>query len=92
MIYRFEEDSDKKMQLFDELFQLLIESDSAFNYCYQYFIEDVTGWRFEEELRERRENGISDRYFLSRHMASWIPWESSADKLIARIRKMADEE
>jgi len=52
-----------------------MESDSAFNYCYQYFIEDVTGWRLEEELRERRENGISERYVLSRYMASWIPWE-----------------
>ena len=65
-----------------------MESDRAFNYCYQYFIEDVTGWRFEEELRERRENGISDRYFLARHMASWIPWEPCADKLIAKVREL----
>lgn len=75
------------MQLFDELYRILVESDKAFNYCYQYFIEDVTGWRFEEELRERRENGISERYLLSRYMASWIPWEPCADKLIARVRE-----
>ena len=75
-----------------ELLQILTKNDRAFNYCYQYFIEDVTGWRFEEELRERRENGISERYFLSHYMASWIPWEPNADKLIARVREMADEE
>ena len=75
----------------DELFQLLMDSDRAFAYSCQYFIEDVTGWRMEEELRERRENGISERYFLSRYMASWIPWEPHADRLIARIRKLAGE-
>lgn len=79
------------MTEYDELFQILMESDRAFAYCFQYFIEDVTGWHLEEELRERRENGISERYVLSRYMASWIPWEPSADKLIARVREMADE-
>lgn len=79
------------MTEYDELFQILMKSDRAFNYCYQYFIEDITGWRIEEELRERRENGISDRYVLSRYMASWIPWEPRADKLIARVRELADE-
>jgi hypothetical protein len=73
------------------LVQLLIQSDSAFNYCYQFYIEDVTGWRFEAELRERRENGISERYFLAHYMASWIPWEASAEKLIARVRELAGE-
>ena len=75
----------------DELFQLLMESDRAFAYCCQYFIEDVTGWRMEEEVRDYEENGISERYVLSRYMASWIPWESHADRLIARIRKFAGE-
>lgn len=75
----------------DELFQLLMDSDRAFAYSCQYFIEDVTGWRMEEELRERRENGISERYFLSRYMASWIPWEPNADRLIERLRKLAGE-
>ena len=73
------------------MFKILMKSDSAFNYCYQYFIEDVTGWRLEEELRESRENGISERYVLSRYMASWIPWEPYADKLVARVRELADE-
>ena len=43
----------------------------------------------EEELRERRENGISERYFLSRYMASWILWEPNADRLIERLRELA---
>lgn len=75
----------------DELFQLLIKSDRAFAYCCQYFIEDVTGWRFEEELRDYEENGISTRQVLSRYMASWIPWESHADRLIVRLRELAGE-
>ena len=45
----------------------------------------------EEELRDYEENGISTRQVLSRYMASWIPWESHADRLIARIRKLAGE-
>ena len=76
------------MYPFDELLQILLKSDRAFNFCYQYFIEDVTGWRMEEELRELRENGIGERYLLSRYMASWIPWEPCADKLIARVREL----
>ena len=68
-----------------------MESDRAFAYCCQYFIEDVTGWRMEEELRDYEENGISERYVLSRYMASWIPWESHADRLIARLRELAGE-
>ena len=73
---------------------LLKVAKTFLNYCkregYQYFIEDVTGWRLEEELRERRENGISERYVLSRYMASWIPWEEYGDKLCERIKEMAD--
>ena len=68
-----------------------MESDSAFAYCCQYFIEDVTGWRMYAELRDYEENGISTRQVLSRYMAYWIPWEPHADRLIARLRKLAGE-
>lgn len=68
-----------------------MDNDKVFNYCYQYFIEDVTGWSLEEELRESSENGISERYLLSRYMASWIPWEPNADKIIAQIHEWAGE-
>ena len=79
------------MSEYDEMLQILMKSDRAFSYCCQYFIEDVTGWRIKEELRERRENGVNERYVLSRYMASWIPWEPRADKLIARVRELAGE-
>ena len=68
-----------------------MESDSAFNYCYQYFLEDLTEWRIKKELYEKRENGISERYVLARYMASWILWEPCADKLIKRVRELAGE-
>ena len=45
----------------------------------------------EEELRDYEENGISERYVLSRYMASWLPWEPHADRLIARLRELAGE-
>lgn len=44
-----------------------------------------------EELHDYEENGISTRQVLSRYMASWIPWEPHADKLIARLRELAGE-
>ena len=56
-----------------------MESDRAFNYCYQYFIDDV--WKMRDETREG----------LAAAMASWIPWELRADKLIARLRELAGE-
>ena len=75
------------MTEYDELLQILMKSDRVFNYCYQYFIEDV--WDLRAEAHD---SGSDERIMLSHYMASWIPWEPNADKLIARIRKMADEE
>ena len=71
------------MTEYDELMQLLMKSDNAFNYCYQYFIEDL--WDL------RADSGTDERYMLARYMASWIPWEPRADKLIARLRELAGE-
>ena len=89
MTYGFKDDCDKTTMLFyDELLQILLKSDRAFNYCYQYFYEDITSWRIQSEVQEKVENGISARYALSRFMASWIPWELCADKLIARVREL----
>ena len=68
-----------------------MESDRAYAYCCQYFIEDVTGWRMYEELHDYEENGINTRRVLVRYMASWIPWEPNAEKLIARLRELAGE-
>ena len=63
----------------DNLMQLLTKSDRAFNYCYQYFIDDV--WKMRDETRE----------VLAAAMASWIPLEPRADKLIARVCELAGE-
>ena len=74
------------MKEYEEMKQLLMENDRAFNYCYQYFIDDV--W----DLRAEAHDSESDeREVLSRYMAAWIPWEPGADKLIARLRKLAGE-
>ena len=68
------------------MFQFLVKSDRAFNYCYQYFIEDV--WDLRAEAYD---SGISERQLIARYMASWIPWESRAERLIARVRELAGE-
>ena len=44
-----------------------------------------------EELHDYEENGINTRRVLVRYMASWIPWEPNAEKLIARLRELAGE-
>lgn len=67
------------MTEYEVLFQILMKNDRAFNYCYQYFIDDV--WKMRDETRE----------VLAAAMASWIPWEPRADKLIARVRELAGE-
>ena len=67
------------MTEYEVLFQILMKNDRAFNYCYQYFIDDV--WKMRNATRE----------VLATAMASWIPWEPHADKLIARVREMAGE-
>ena len=74
------------MQVFDELFQILMKSDRAFNYCYQYFIDDV--WDLRAEAHD---SGSDERYVLARYMASWIPYEPYAERTIARVRELADE-
>ena len=71
----------------DELMQILMTDDRIFANCCLYFIEDVTSCSMEAELRE---NG-NERYTLSRYMASWIPWEPNADKIIAQIKEWADK-
>ena len=63
-----------------------MESDRAFAYCCQYFIEDVTGWRFEEEMYN---SGLSEREYLSRYFAARIPGEDCYEKLIMKIEEIA---
>ena len=75
----------------NELTQLLMNSDKAFAYCCQYFIEEVTDSYFEEYLREKMAQGFTEREVLSEYMAAWIPWEDHADKLIARLHIMIGE-
>ena len=76
----------EQMTEYNELLMLLTKNDRAFNYCYQYFIEDVWDLRAETYY-----SGNDERFILARYMASWIPWEPYADKLIARVRKLASE-
>ncbi len=70
----------------DNLMQLLTKSDRAFNYCYQYFIDDV--WKMRMDAHE---TGNREKDMLAAAMASWIPWEPCADKLIARVCELAGE-
>ena len=79
------------MYSYSELFQILMENDSVYNFFFHYYIEEVTSWRIYEELKDYKENGIDERYVLSRYMAQWIPWEEHADKLCTRIKEMAGE-
>ena len=74
------------MQLFDELLSILMESDGAFNDCYLYFIDDV--WDLRAEAHD---SGMDERLLLARYMASRIPWEPCAEKIIARVREQAGE-
>ena len=73
----------------DDTMQILKENDTAFNECYLYFIDDVWNLMIHEEVREAEARGISEREVLARYMASWIPGEAHADKLIARMHELA---
>ena len=75
----------------NELMQILIESNSAFAYCCQYFIEQVTDSYFVEYLREKIAQGLTEREVLSEYLASWIPWEDHADKIVMKIKELAGE-
>ena len=79
-------EGDRNMNEVYELMQILMDSDKAFNYCYQYFIEDV--WDLRAEAHD---SGTDERLLLARYMASWIPWEPCAERLIAQVRELADE-
>ena len=74
----------------NEMIQLLMESDKAFAYCCQYFIEEVTDSYFVEYLREKLAQGFTEREVLSEYLAAWIPWEDHADKLVVKLREMAN--
>ena len=62
-----------------------MENDNAFVQCCYYFIEDLTDSAFEDHLREQVAQGRTEREVLSEYMASWIPWEEYADKLIEKL-------
>lgn len=66
-------------------------NDNAFVHCCYYFMEELSDSAFEEYLREQVAQGRTEREVLSKYMASWIPWEEHADKLIVRVRELADE-
>lgn len=66
-----------------------MENDAAFNECYLYFIDDVWNLMVHEKVREAEARGISEREVLARYMASWIPGEKHANKLMARMCELA---
>ena len=79
---------EEEIFTYDKLFQILMESDAAFNECYLYFIDDVWNLMIHEEFCDAKARGVSEREVLARYMASWIPCEEHADKLYACIKEM----
>ena len=74
---------------FDEMMQLLIENDSIFDYCYQYYIEDVESCEFVEGfLRPKMAQGFTEREAIAEYIVSWIPWEEYPEQIMEHIRAL----
>ena len=80
------------MRSYLELVQLIMENDDVYSYLINYYLDLISDQAFEDFLNAECQKGKTVRQVHAEYMASWIPWESSADKLCERIRKMADEE
>ena len=71
----------------DEMMQILASNNAAFDYCYQYFIEDVERRSFYENfIRPKKAEGYSEREAYSYYMATWIPQEPRPDRIMERIK------
>ncbi len=67
-----------------------MESNTAFNECYLYFIENIWNLTIYEEVREAEARGLSEREVLAQYMASWVPGEPHPEKLCKKIKEWAD--
>ena len=60
-------------------------NDDAFKYLIYFYLDEISDWRFEQEMRE---STISEREYLSRYFAARIPGEECFEKNMRRIEEI----
>ena len=75
----------------DGMIQTILDCDKVFAFLNFYFLEDTSDWVFQEYMQNECKKGKTERQVLANYYASWIPWESCAEKIIARVRELAGE-
>ena len=60
-------------------------NDAVFNYLVYFYLDEISDWRLEQEMREA---AISEREYLSRYFATRIPGEMCFEKIIQRIEEI----
>ena len=70
---------------FHYIVRVIYNSDNTYNFLVRYFLDKLSDPYFEREL-EQAEN---KRWFICENMASWIPYDEQAEKILQKIKEFA---
>ena len=60
-------------------------NDDVYRMLIYYYLDEISDWHFEQEMKLALKNGISERAYLSRYFASRIPGEPNSKKMMMKI-------
>lgn len=75
----------------DKMVQFIMNNDEIYIMLIYFYLDEISDWRFEQEMNIAVKNGISEREYLSRYFAARIPGEDCYERLIMKIEEIAAE-
>ena len=76
---------------YSEMVHAIMTNDAVYTFLIYFYLDEISDWQFEQEMKFAAEKGITERQYLSRYFASRIPGEDCYEKLIAIIKEIAAE-
>lgn len=72
---------------FNEMVQRIMTDDAVYTYLIYFYLDEISDWRFTQEMEIAAEKGISEREYLSNYFSARIPGEKCYEKLIMKIEE-----
>lgn len=63
-------------------------NDAVYTSLIYFYLDEISDWRFEQEMKLAAETGTSEREYLSRYFASRIPGETCFEKIMKNIAEI----
>ena len=77
------------MYNYDKMVQRIMTNDYVYSYLIYFYLEEISDQAFENYAKEQCQSGKTLRQVHAEYFASWIPWETCADKIYDQIQDLS---